>query len=326
MTDKTLITFAIPTYNGSKYLPQAIDSVLKDVHESGLADVEVLISDNCSTDSTAVIAADFQAKYPGVVSYYRNDQNIGYDRNLDLAIRRAKGEYVWLLGDDDYLAPGGVAVIHKKLSALKEPKPAVLLAPVAFLDITTKELRDPLCADKDVFCADGNVFFQTTLWKTAAMSSVIVLRQAWTETDIREFFGGQWIHLGGLIKVLKHGSAIVLNSPVVVVRTSNPRWVNNNGNHLLLGMAHVEVLSALDREGYSPETFAKFVDLRFSTNFVSILAMKPLNPVLILKIALSMVKYFYSRPSFWLLHLPTLLFFPNFPFLKRWGKKFFVKA
>ena len=45
----------------------------------------------------------YMESYPNVIQYYRNEVNIGFDRNVDLVVKRATGKFVWILSDDDYI-------------------------------------------------------------------------------------------------------------------------------------------------------------------------------------------------------------------------------
>lgn len=321
MTSNPILTFAIPTYNGAEYLAGAIESIIKDVVFNNIDDIEILISDNCSEDGTREIAEKYQAGYPGVVRYIRNTENLGYDRNVDHAIRAAKGEYVWLIGDDDYLSPNAASVIRAKLVGLTEPKPGALIAPIDHYDMVRGEISRAVCPATDKLCPDGNSFFRNTMWTTSSMSAVIVNRATWEKVDLQDSFGSQWVHLAGLIKIMKGRPGIVLSSPTVIVRIRNPRWHGNFGNQLWAGVGHLDVLSRLDVEGYAPEIFAEFVRLRFASNLMDILTLKPSALGQKLKVAKGLARYLKKYPAFWLIHLPALMFIPNLAQLKRSLKK-----
>ncbi len=115
MDDKLILTVAIPTYNGSKTIRNMFDILLPQCTEN----VEVLISDNCSTDSTPKIVREYQVKYP-FISYWRNEENIGTDGNIIKCFERAVGEFVWLLSDDDIAIEGSVSEIISFVNQHKE--------------------------------------------------------------------------------------------------------------------------------------------------------------------------------------------------------------
>lgn len=76
--------------------------------------LDVVVSDNASTDNTEAVV-----KASGLpIVYHRNASNIGFGKNLLNATGRlAKGEYVWVIGDDDFILPGGIARILESITA-----------------------------------------------------------------------------------------------------------------------------------------------------------------------------------------------------------------
>jgi len=93
------VSVCIFSFNYEKYISSAIESVLK--QKVGFP-IEVLIFDDCSTDSTASIALQFQQDYPDLIKVYINDKNIGGTANWVNAINRCSGKYIALLDGDDY--------------------------------------------------------------------------------------------------------------------------------------------------------------------------------------------------------------------------------
>jgi glycosyltransferase involved in cell wall biosynthesis len=91
-----LITVGIPTYNGGKFISQAIQSLLDQTYDN----LEILILDNCSTDNTESIVSAFQKK-DNRIKYIRHPTNIGFTKNYNLIPRKASGEYVLFFADDD---------------------------------------------------------------------------------------------------------------------------------------------------------------------------------------------------------------------------------
>lgn len=102
-----LLSICIPTYNRAPLLRVMLEALLPQVAAAGDA-VEVCLSDNASTDETPEVIHQVQALGPLRPS--RNAENLGPIRNFHrVANEMARGEYVWILGDDDLLRPGTVA-------------------------------------------------------------------------------------------------------------------------------------------------------------------------------------------------------------------------
>jgi glycosyltransferase involved in cell wall biosynthesis len=112
------VSVGLPVYNGEKYVAQAIDSVLGQT----CADLELIISDNASTDSTQEICQRYAARDPRV-RYYRSDTNRGASANYNRVFELARGEYFQWLAHDDLLAP---EFAKQCVSALDENPTAVL--------------------------------------------------------------------------------------------------------------------------------------------------------------------------------------------------------
>lgn len=102
---QSLVSVGIPVYNGAKYIAQALDSVLAQDYPN----LEIVISDNASTDGTRAICKKYARKDPRI-QYRRNPQNLGASANFKKAVRLATGDYfTWLAADDvllqsDYLS------------------------------------------------------------------------------------------------------------------------------------------------------------------------------------------------------------------------------
>ena len=94
------ISICIPQYNRIEYLIKSLD----ELQGQSYSDFEVVISDDCSQDDTTNQIQEYlkASKYP--ITYFRFDQNQGYDRNLRKSMELAVGEYCFVLGNDDTLS------------------------------------------------------------------------------------------------------------------------------------------------------------------------------------------------------------------------------
>lgn len=93
------VTVCIPTYNSEVYLEEAIESVISQEFK----DYELIIVDNCSTDSTCSIIEKYIKKYPAL-RFYQNPKNLGMVGNFNKCIGHSRGEYVKFLLSDDFFA------------------------------------------------------------------------------------------------------------------------------------------------------------------------------------------------------------------------------
>lgn len=110
-----ILSICIPTYNRARFLVNSIESLYQQMDDELYRQVEVMVSNNCSTDNTDAIVKEYIDK--GMpITYFENKVNIGADGNFLQCIRYAKGKYVLLLGDDDLLLKGSVATLANILS------------------------------------------------------------------------------------------------------------------------------------------------------------------------------------------------------------------
>lgn len=92
------VSVVMSVYNGEKYLREAIDSIL----EQAFRDLEFVIVDDGSTDSTWAILASYND--PRIV-LLRNEENIGLTRSLNKGLAVARGEYIARMDADDTSLP-----------------------------------------------------------------------------------------------------------------------------------------------------------------------------------------------------------------------------
>jgi len=93
-----LVSVCIPIFNGSEYIREAIDSVLAQT----LADWELVVLDNASTDDTVDIVRSYSDTRIRLIV---NPSNLGIEANWNKALAEARGRFIKLLPSDDYLLP-----------------------------------------------------------------------------------------------------------------------------------------------------------------------------------------------------------------------------
>ena len=113
------VSIGLPVYNGGRFLEETIESILGQT----FADLELVISDNASTDATAEICRRFAARDPRV-RYSRNQENLGAARNYNITFELARGRYFKWQGHDDPIPP----TYLERCVAVLDSDPTVVLA------------------------------------------------------------------------------------------------------------------------------------------------------------------------------------------------------
>jgi len=147
------LTIGIPTYNGGKYIPLTIESVLNQIMSNPVLEskTEIVVSDNASEDDVGDIVQRYKKSFPNVIKYYRNKANIGFDRNVDLVVKRATGKFVWILSDDDIVMDGAIEYVQNVIENYRDEKVALIFVNYSN-SIQLKKQKDDLCEN-------GNDFF-----------------------------------------------------------------------------------------------------------------------------------------------------------------------
>jgi len=94
-----MVSIMVPTYNQGEYIIRAIESVL----DQSYRNIEILVSDDCSTDNTESIVKEFISIHADSrIKYFKNNVNIGILRNYHDTLWRVSGDYVVNLDGDDF--------------------------------------------------------------------------------------------------------------------------------------------------------------------------------------------------------------------------------
>ena len=99
--DTLKLSICIPQYNRIAFLLKNLSMIAQQQYNN----LEIVISDDCSTDNTEEEIKRLIPGYKFPIVYHRFAQNVGYDRNFRKTVELASGDYVIILGNDDTLNP-----------------------------------------------------------------------------------------------------------------------------------------------------------------------------------------------------------------------------
>ena len=98
------LSILIPVYNVEAYLAECVESIMQQADEG----VEILLLDDCSTDSSATVMQELETRWPGRLRLLRHSHNQGISVARNTMIEAAQGEYLWFLDSDDKLLSGAI--------------------------------------------------------------------------------------------------------------------------------------------------------------------------------------------------------------------------
>jgi glycosyltransferase involved in cell wall biosynthesis len=104
---KPLVSVLVPSYNHERYIGRCLESVLSD----GYSNLELIIADDGSSDSTHAVASrwvsEHEGRFTGGARLIRHD-NRGVVKTLNRLLSEARGEFITVLASDDCLCPGSI--------------------------------------------------------------------------------------------------------------------------------------------------------------------------------------------------------------------------
>ncbi len=105
LNKKPMVSVCVVTYNQRDYIGQCIQSLIEQVTDFP---IEIIISDDCSTDGTSEIVSDYVRRFPATIRHIRHDKNIGAYKNFLAVHEMSTGEYIAHVDGDDYCLPGKI--------------------------------------------------------------------------------------------------------------------------------------------------------------------------------------------------------------------------
>lgn len=230
MINKKLLSICVPTYNRALKLKVSLLQILEQV--SNLQDlVEVIVSDNASTDSTQEVLNDLKGKFP-FLKTYKNDSNIGFTLNfLKLSDEYATGKFFWLIGDDDVIDSKSVGVVVKALQENLDVFFLGLNFRIGFSEHKSTEIND-FDIDKTTMIELINVQCRAENLLATFISTNIILLDKFKAFDKLLFSGDSWNNyrnvfphthiISSVIKPLD--KVLYIKKPLISVMVHEKEW------------------------------------------------------------------------------------------------------
>ncbi len=224
MKSRPKLSICIPTYNRGSIIGETIESILNQLQDC----VELIVSDNCSTDNTRDVIIKYQEQ-DSRIKYYRAQKNMGADWNYLRVIELAQGEYCWLLGSDDLLTADAISNMLKHVKSNND----VYVVGLVSCDFNmVPRFNEPVLPENFARSFDfGNdkerqMYFSNALSLTAFfsfISSLIVSKDKWDAVKFDEKYNGSaWAHVMKIFGMLAHGGTVrYIHQPMLNKRGDN---------------------------------------------------------------------------------------------------------
>lgn len=297
---RPLLTIAIPTWNRSEYLERTLAQLRREMASVSSEWLEVLVSDNGSTDQTpAVVDA---AQIAGLdIRSIRNSENIGSDANIAQCYNLAQGDYVVILGDDDLLVDGCLAWLLRVLETRKHG--VVCLRAYGFE--TDFRAEFPGEGGDETEFGDPSTFLAAINSRMTLISSNVMQKALMPDIDATIYCGGNLVQVHLVIEIaLRAKSNLYVNAYKIACKR------NNSGGYSFSQIFVREFGNILDRyrdKGLTDEAIRK-IDTRMIIGYFPFYLMRlRVGSTTDLAQQTNYFKSrFHDRMAFWILLYPIL--------------------
>lgn len=217
--DEPRLSICMATYNRGKFIGETLDSIVVQMNSN----VEIVIVDGASPDNTQEVLAQYLLKHPGI-RYFREPVNSGVDADFDKAIGYARGEYCWLMSDDDLLKPDALSRV---LSALDRSVDLIVVNSEvrdSGLNIVLEPRRLDFCKDRIYQANESGEFFTECLRYMSFIGCVVIRRSLWLERERAPYYGSLFVHVGVICQKPLSNTIRVVAEPLIILRYGNAMW------------------------------------------------------------------------------------------------------
>jgi len=215
------VSICIPVYNREELLAQALESAIAQDYP----ELEIVVSDNCSTDATRDVAERFARRDPRI-RVRSNEHNLGTWPNYAACIRAATGEYIKFLNSDDILHPRALSLMAPHLldSGVKLVASRTLLVGAALEQVDQPWWTNPPLPPGDVRVPGllfGSICLAHNVNYAGCPTTVLFRRSDCGPDQVATFGGRSWDQSGDLamwLGLCLGGDIVFLQDPISSVR------------------------------------------------------------------------------------------------------------
>lgn len=217
--DEIRLSVCIATFNRAAFIGETLESIVSQATEG----VEIVILDGGSADDTRAQVERFATRFPRL-RYHRQDTNSGVDRDFNTAVELARGEYCWLMSDDDLLRPGAIRTVLEALS--RSYSLLIVNAEVRSFDFSRllEERRLTFEADRTYGPQEMDRLFVEAGGYMTFIGCVVIRRSLWMQREKEPYYGSLFIHAGVIFQQHLPGATLAIAAPLITIRYGNAMW------------------------------------------------------------------------------------------------------
>lgn len=213
------LSICIATYNRGKFIGETLDSILSQMH----SEVELIVVDGASPDDTPEVMERYLLGKQEI-RYFRETENSGVDRDYDKAVGYARGEYCWLMTDDDLLQPGAIDRVCSELNEAIDLVVVNAEVRIANLSEVLVARQLNVASDRIYTKNESEEFFAECMNYLSFIGCVVIRRETWLARDRAKYFGSLFVHVGVIFQSPPVENVCVISAPLIVIRYGNAMW------------------------------------------------------------------------------------------------------
>ncbi len=215
------LSICIATLNRAAFLGETLDSIIAQATD----EVEIVVVDGASTDNTEELVRGYQQRFPRL-NYLRLEAKGGVDKDYCRTVELARGEYCWLMSDDDLLKLGAIQAV---LDATRHGYGLIIVnAEVRSPDLSSvvepKRLR--ISADRVYTPANIPRLLVDTATYMTFIGCVVIKRQLWNAREKEKHIGTEFIHVGVIFQSPLPEDTLVIAHPWIAIRHGRALWAS----------------------------------------------------------------------------------------------------
>ena len=217
------LSICMATFKRAAFIGETLESIISQATD----EVEIVVVDGASPDETEQVVRQYELRFPRL-RYFRQETNMGVDRDFNRAVQLASGKYCWLMPDDDVLKPRAISVV---LDEIRHNYGLIIVNKEirnADLSKVIDSKRLPISVNRVYKPNDSQCLMAEVGYYLAYIGCVVIKREMWETRDKEKYFGTDHIHVGIIFQRPFIEQVLVIAEPLISFRYGNALWMEKS--------------------------------------------------------------------------------------------------
>jgi abequosyltransferase len=291
------LSICVPTYNRLTDLRNCLTALLSQIDSIMVDEVEIVISDNASTDGTEEYVANLPVS-PIEIRYFKNPSNVGMDKNFLSCYQHARGKFVWIFGDDDVLKPNALPLLIQLLK--NNSNCGVCYMSSTWTDaINSNDLPTVTSLESERFESSSTFIKKINYWITFLTGAIVNKSLIEEKISPEENIGSLFVQLSWVIPAIHFSETnIYVHTPLLVCKSGN------TGGYKMFKTFSVnfnDVMNRMIKRKVFDESSKVFINKALLNSFFPMFIGGSNNSFQDESVMLVLFKMYWSYPEFWTL-------------------------